>query len=749
MEAIYDESTAHRLQPNLSKEYLNDLDRLCDRICQSPNDSEPVIEAKISDIESELSPNPPSHDQNQMAAYTERIKYLAVLEALHDLIEIGYHVEKNPNEIEGFPPVRLYPPDPERLTGDAEAYKDHEREILQKERRTQFEDDTVRRFIREMESPSRQNGDQVDITNLIANGDELYEELKPLQFLDRDEVVDELDTKIRPYVQHAERGVKDVHTGLDLHDIWRYFRYTWLTPYNQVPGRNINFLIRDAAQEKDPVIGIASLASSMMNLRERDKYIGWRIDAVREELERKHRALKVEEQLPKDERTPEKQTRTREVTEYRETEAEWEARVEEYCSMLREVVESAINESIENVRYDDSIDRFDDLTEEDFDTASETAFKRLKQIEGQATYVFKEYPPLVSEVDDPGSHENVFDPAEFNLEPADLEDVDIEDTDPDSLDDWQAKSETALFVKKRAHNLQKLLRDREYFLENDIADDEEFIKTALDSEEGERALRTALKETKKRRVGAGMMNIQVCGAIPPYNHILGGKLVAMALTGPEVINQYWEKYEGYKSNIASAMKGEPVIKNNELVFLDTTGLFQVGSAQYDRVRVPTPGGQIEYEEIGKTSGYGSVQFGPSARQRLGQVTELLEDRKAVKGRFGEGIAPKMRKIRRGLENLDLDGELLKHESPRVIYAVPLADNFREFLMGLTNEPGYFWPFENLEEEQQQIYDHWKHRWVSKRVQKEWVLENIRKFDKDEDLRLGHEIDFKHHSLTDF
>jgi len=246
-----------------------------------------------------------------------------------------------------------------------------------------------------------------------------------------------------------------------------------------------------------------------------------------------------------------------------------------------------------------------------------------------------------------------------------------------------------------------------------------------------------------------MMNIQVCGAIPPYNHILGGKLVAMALTGPVVINEYRNKYEGYKSKIASSMKGEPIVKNNELVFLDTTGLFKVGSAQYDRVRIPAPGGQIEYEEVGNTEGYGSVQFGTSARKRLTEVTELLENRKAVKNRFGEGIAPKMRKIRRGLENLNLNGELLKHESPRVIYAVELADNFREFLFGLTDDPEYRWPFEDPEAEQQGIYDHWKRRWVSKRVQKEWVLEDIKDFDKMTDLRLGYEVDFKDHSLEDF
>jgi hypothetical protein len=48
-----------------------------------------------------------------------------------------------------------------------------------------------------------------------------------------------------------------------------------------------------------------------------------------------------------------------------------------------------------------------------------------------------------------------------------------------------------------------------------------------------------------------MMNIMVCGAIPPYNHLLGGKLVGMAVAGPEVISEYQRKYEESISNIAS------------------------------------------------------------------------------------------------------------------------------------------------------------------------------------------------------
>ena len=825
-------------QPDLCDEYLDELDRLFDRFKRSPKTEwEGIIREKIEEVKSERPRRVPTHNEEKLEDYTERTKYLASLEVLLDIVEINYRVRKNPNEIEGYPPVMVIPPDPDRNENDPREYKRVERQILQKERRAQF-DQSTRNFIREMEEPDHHNGRSVSILDLIADGEALCEDLSTLADHDRDTITDQLDEAIEPYIQVAEKGVTDPQTGMDLNDIWRYFRYTWLTPYNSVPGRNINFLVRDAAREYHPVMGIASLASSMMNLKDRDKHIGWRIDALEAALERRTRFHEIEHQLPEEERTDPNETVTKTVREHLETEAEWEQRVQEHCSFIRRAVQNAIDESIENIRYDDFIDHTVDLTEEHFAAPTETTYHRLKQLEGRATYIYQNEPPLISEVEDPDDHDNLFDPAKFDLTPSDLENVGFEDTDPEKyeqctlaeigvtkaelealavekpsetdskatdgteplwkriteadpasiqlteLEDLQInlaetdlesfgpvdfddiegtvvrlgahvkfhlKSETALFVKKRAHTLQTLLRDREYFLQHaDQDDDRAFIENALESTAGERALRTALKEIKKRRVGAGMMNIQVCGAIPPYNHILGGKLVAMALTGPEVIEAYREKYEGYESEIASSMKGAPVIKENELVFLDTTSLFKVGSAQYDRVRVPTPDGTIEYEEIGMTNGYGSVQFGTETRKLLSEVTELLEDRQIGSGRFGEGIAPKMRKIRHGLENLELDGDLLKHESPRIIYAVELTDDFQQYLFGLTNQPKHRWTFEDVSAEQQTIYDHWKDRWVSKRIQKSNILKRIQEFDKRRDLALGLQFDLENnHSLDDY
>jgi len=688
--------------PNLSEKYQRRFDALTDELIefQESLDREVAIKDEIRSVESEI--------EDEITE--DQIRYLAALEVLLDLIEINYDIRKNSE-------LHVVRPDPDRYKDDPEEFKEQERAILQKERRAQFQEESVREFVRKMERDTRRNTNGGrSVLELITGGEQLYQDLSPLQDQSQEEIAEDLEDIVQPYIQKVEKGKKCEHTELDLMDIWRYFRYTWLTPYNTVPGRNINFLIRNAAKPKDPVVGIATLASPMMNLSVRDDHIGWTIDAVEDKLQRKKRVHEYEEQLPEEKRTPDKKTRTVTNTEWLETEEEYEERVSGFCTEIREALENSIKDAVSNIRHDDFAEEHPELSKESFVNPDERVIEILEEIEEEAEQTIEEG----------------------------------EDENPEKIEDWEKRSETALFRKKRARALQKLLRDRKYFQEHSGEDDVEFIRTGLNNESGRRAIKTALKEIKKERVGAGMMNIMVCGAIPPYNRILGGKLVAMALTGPKVIDIYQDKYGDYQSEIASSMKGEAVSKPNELVFLDTTGLFEIGSAQYDRIRIPTENGQIEYDQIGYTEGYGSIQFGPETRKRLTQVTQLEEGRKVVRGRFGEGVSPRIRKIRRGLKNCGLETDLLKHESRRIVYGIDLAENSQDYLLGIDDDPEYYWEFDDPEKEQESIYQHWIDRWAAMRAQKQEVLEDIRKFDKQE-FKLSSEIDFdkRQASLSEF
>ena len=119
---------------------------------------------------------------------------------------------------------------------------------------------------------------------------------------------------------------------------------------------------------------------------------------------------------------------------------------------------------------------------------------------------------------------------------------------------------------------------------------------------------------KGERVGVNMMDITVCGAVAPYNLLLGGKLVCLLLCSPEIVNGYQHRYENQTSLIASSMRGAPVHRRAQLVLLCTTSLYGSALSQYSRVKVSAeaiggkPREKIEYRSIGLSEGFGSFHI---------------------------------------------------------------------------------------------------------------------------------------------
>ena len=103
---------------------------------------------------------------------------------------------------------------------------------------------------------------------------------------------------------------------------------------------------------------------------------------------------------------------------------------------------------------------------------------------------------------------------------------------------------------------------------------------------GAEAVAKVLRKVKANRVGTAIADLTVCGAVPPYNEVLGGKLVAMLMTGPEVMEEYRRRYGRAPSVIASSMAGREIVLRADLVFLGTTSLYAQRPNQYDRIAFP-------------------------------------------------------------------------------------------------------------------------------------------------------------------
>jgi hypothetical protein len=299
---------------------------------------------------------------------------------------------------------------------------------------------------------------------------------------------------------------------------------------------------------------------------------------------------------------------------------------------------------------------------------------------------------------------------------------------------WRKQASTALFRSKRAKTLALLLTIRRN-LQNSGLHKPTLgnFRKALKDPHGRLAIRQLVRLVKSEHVGVDMMDIIICGAVAPYNVLLGGKLVCLLLASPQVVKFYRDRYGGQQSVIASSMKGAAVTRPPNLVLLGTTSLYGVGSSQYNRVRVPLTelgvnhDARIEYDELGISKGYGSYHFSKASIDYLETLLGRAGGGRKVNSIFGEGVNPLMRKLRDGLAEVGLPtDELLKHGNPRVVYTIALAHNFRDVLLGLSARPKYFLRLTRPDLGTEELADYWRRRWLFGRIMRPGVLEEVAK-----------------------
>lgn len=298
--------------------------------------------------------------------------------------------------------------------------------------------------------------------------------------------------------------------------------------------------------------------------------------------------------------------------------------------------------------------------------------------------------------------------------------------------DWKKQATSPLFRAKRSRTLALLLgiraelpvlRGRQSALSS--------LKSALKTVAGRHALRQLVRLVKSEHVGVDMMDIIICGAVAPYNALLGGKLICLLLASPEIVRFYRDRYQRHESIIASSTRGAAVTRTPNLVLLATTSLYGAGSSQYNRLKVPLEAlgeqseSRIEYINLGISKGYGSYHFSQATIDYLETLLGRAGGGRKVNSIFGEGVNPLMRKLRDGLAKIGFPtDDLLRHGNPRVVYCVPLASNFREVLLGLSMRPTYLLNGKRPQTDTAKLAYFWCRRWLAPRVLKTEVIEQV-------------------------
>ena len=515
---------------------------------------------------------------------------------------------------------------------------------------------SVRQFIAKMEAPRRWGDQTVSIFDLMRDGHEFAASLRELN-VHQSEQGPDLRSVIDPYVQVVAAGERCELTGMRLADIWRYFRLTWTNQHASTPGRTLRFLMRDRAAPFHPVIGIAALGSSIMQLAERDKWIGWQRDEF----------LTAARQQP-----------TQEL-------ALW------IWQRLDQQLDELYLVDLEN----DGL-HWPTLWSNPTDDA-------IAKLEREAIRCRAE-------------HRQTANPTGLKAR--------LDLSDPEAL---VRRATTPLFRSKRCQALAGLLRSRAALLPHFATGaTPTALSAALEEREARDAIAAVLRKAKADAIGTEMADITVCGAVAPYNELLGGKLVAMLAASPTVVRAYTERYGGTASEIASAMAGRAIIRRNQLALLGTTSLYGANSIQYNRLSMPGHvlggGSPIEYRRVGRSRSFGTSHLSSESVKALVQLVEATGGTR-VTSIFGEGGSPKLRKVRQGLDMLGWPSEvLLQHGRQRIIYCVPLVTNALDYLLGIDAEPAYRFNL-NVADDTSKVVAWWAERWLARRLRQD-VLERV-------------------------
>ncbi|MFC1628854.1 Druantia anti-phage system protein DruA [Gemmatimonadota bacterium] len=202
------------------------------------------------------------------------------------------------------------------------------------------------------------------------------------------------------------------------------------------------------------------------------------------------------------------------------------------------------------------------------------------------------------------------------------------------------------------------------------------------------------KDRSKRLVH--VMDAYVVGALPPYSFLIGGKMVAALMASQEVKKVYERKYLRRKAVISKAEK------RARLVLLTTTSALG-RSSLYNRLAIP---GGPKFLRIGTTKGFGHFHLSGQIFEGLRDYLTAINHPYASGYEFGMGPNWKIRVARTALEELGIRADtILKHGIQREVYAVPLAKNYQEILLG------HHTNIRSIVPEASEIVDYSLHRWI--------------------------------------
>lgn len=210
-------------------------------------------------------------------------------------------------------------------------------------------------------------------------------------------------------------------------------------------------------------------------------------------------------------------------------------------------------------------------------------------------------------------------------------------------------------------------------------------------------------DVQARKTGlVNVMDAFVLGAVPPYNSLLCGKLIAALVRSTEIKKEFHHRY--YRSEGVISQER----KRAHLVMVTTTAALGRASL-YNRLSL---NGTKYFEPVGFTEGWGHFHIPHELYDDMRQYLRAINHPYAENYGFGCGPNWRLRATREVLRLIGENPDALRHQLKREVFVCRLAENAYEVLRGESRRPD-FSTLQSVDE----ISDAARKRWIIPRAER--------------------------------
>ncbi|MNV20097.1 hypothetical protein D3C71_1109850 [compost metagenome] len=166
------------------------------------------------------------------------------------------------------------------------------------------------------------------------------------------------------------------------------------------------------------------------------------------------------------------------------------------------------------------------------------------------------------------------------------------------------------------------------------------------------------------------------GAVPPYNMLLGGKLVSCLIRSKDVYDEFAAVYGSSQGIISSKFKGARLLAV-------TTSSSMGRSSVYNRLKLS---GVQYFESLGYSGGWGHFHVPEALFAELREYLREIGHPYADTHEYGDGPNWRIRTIRAAMSGLGFKGDVLKHGIKREVFISLFAENSLRILKSGSGKP---------------------------------------------------------------